>query len=160
MNEDSESYVSTEPYIIFGSPIIDRETIEAVTKTLETCWIGTAPRVHELEGAFTKYVGAKHALATSSCTAALHLSMVASGVGVGDEVITTPMTFCATANAIIHTGATPVFADVDPVTRNLDPQAVAAAITSRTRAILPVHRAGHPADMVQLRELAERHDLT
>src|ERR1019366_7643456 len=113
--------MSEEPYIVFGSPIVDREAIEAVTRSLETCWIGTGPRVHELEGAFASYVGAKYALATSSCTAALHLSMVASGVGAGDEVITTPMTFCATANAILHTGATPVFADCQRESMNIDP---------------------------------------
>src|SRR5512135_3112110 len=108
------------PYIVFGSPIIDGEAIAAVARTMETCWIGTGPRVHQFESAFGRYAEAKHALATSSCTAALHLAMVASGVGAGDEVITTPMTFCATANAILHTGATPVFADCERDTMNID----------------------------------------
>jgi dTDP-4-amino-4,6-dideoxygalactose transaminase len=151
--------MSEAPYIVFGSPIVDREAIDAVTRSLETCWIGTGPRVHELETAFAAFVGAKHALATSSCTAALHLSMVASGLGPGDEVITTPMTFCATANSIIHTGATPVFVDCEATTMNIDPAAIEAAITTRTKAILPVHFAGRPADMDAISRIARRHGL-
>ena len=151
--------MSEEPYIVFGSPIVDREAIEAVTRSLETCWIGTGPRVHELEAEFARMTGAKYALATSSCTAALHLSMVASGVGVGDEVITSPMTFCATANSIIHTGATPVFVDCERDTMNIDPAAIEAAITSRTKAILPVHFAGRPADMDAISSIASKHKL-
>jgi dTDP-4-amino-4,6-dideoxygalactose transaminase len=151
--------MSEEPYIVFGSPIIDREAIEAVTRSLETCWIGTGPRVHELEAAFASYVGAKYALATSSCTAALHLSMVASGVGAGDEVITTPMTFCATANSIIHTGATPVFVDCERDSMNIDPSAIEAAITPRTKAIVPVHFAGRPADMDAITSIANKRGL-
>ena len=151
--------MSEEPYLIFGSPIIDSEAIQAVTRSLETCWIGTGPRVHELEAEFAKYVGAKYALATSSCTAALHLSMVAAGVGAGDEVITSPMTFCATANSIIHTGATPVFVDCERDTMNLDPKAIEAAITPRTKAILPVHFAGRPADMDAISAIAKKHGL-
>ena len=96
---------SKDRYIIFGSPSIGPEEIAAATRTLESSWIGTGPRVHEFERAFARMVGVEHALATSSCTAALHLAMAASGVGAGDEVITTAMTFCATANAIVHTGA-------------------------------------------------------
>jgi len=151
--------MSEEPYIVFGSPIIDQEVIGAVTKTLETCWIGTGPRVHEFEAAFAKYVGAEHALATSSCTAALHLAMVASGVGAGDEVITSPMTFCATANAIIHTGATPVFVDCQRDTMNIDPDEIEAAISPRTKAILPVHFAGRPANLDALTSIARKRGL-
>jgi dTDP-4-amino-4,6-dideoxygalactose transaminase len=151
--------LNEEPYIIFGSPIIDQAAIDAVTRTLETCWIGTGPRVQELETAFAAYTGAKYALATSSGTAALHLAMVTSGVGAGDEVITTPMTFCATANAIIHTGATPVFADCRKDDMNIDPAAVEACITPRTKVILPVHFAGRPCDMDALGAIAERHGL-
>jgi len=147
------------PYIVFGSPLIDRAAVDAVTRTLDTCWIGTGPRVHELEGAFARYIGAPYALATSSCTAALHLAMLASGVGPGDEVITTPMTFCATANAIIHCGATPIFADCQRDTMNIDPAAIEAAITPRTRAIVPVHFAGRPADMDAVCDIAQRHHL-
>jgi dTDP-4-amino-4,6-dideoxygalactose transaminase len=151
--------VNDPSYIVFGSPLIDREMIDAVTRTLETCWIGTGPRVRELEVAFARYVGASHALATSSCTAALHLALLASGVGAGDEVITTPMTFCATANAIIHTGATPIFADCQRDTMNIDPRAIEAAITPRTRAVVPVHFAGRPADMDEICDIARRHQL-
>jgi dTDP-4-amino-4,6-dideoxygalactose transaminase len=151
--------MSDPSYIVFGSPSIDREAIEAVARTMESCWIGTGPRVHAFESAFARYVGVTYALATSSCTAALHLAMVASGVGAGDEVITTPMTFCATANAIIHTGATPVFVDCEMGTMNIDPSAIEAAVTPRTRAILPVHFAGRPADMDAIVAIARRHDL-
>jgi dTDP-4-amino-4,6-dideoxygalactose transaminase len=151
--------MSEAPYLVFGSPIIDQEMIEAVRKTMSTCWIGTGPRVQELETRFAQYVGAKHALATSSCTAALHLSMVASGVGEGDEVITTPMTFCATANAVIHTGATPVFVDCERESMNIDVGAIEASITQRTKAILPVHFAGRPCDMTAIGALARKHNL-
>ncbi len=138
--------VSTDTsYVALSRPAIGAEEIANVLAALESGWLTTGPRVAEFEAQFAAYVGARHAVAVNSCTAALHLSLLASGIGPGDEVITTPLTFCATANAIIHTGATPVFADVDPVTRNLDPLAVAAANTSRTRAILPVHLAGHPS---------------
>src|SRR5262245_44816924 len=108
---------------------------------------------------FAEYVGSRHAIAVNSCTAALHLSLVAAGIGPGDEVITTPLTFCATANVIVHTGATPVFADVDPATRNLTPAAAAAAISPRTRAVLPVHYAGRPVDAAGFRSLADREGL-
>jgi dTDP-4-amino-4,6-dideoxygalactose transaminase len=151
--------MTSDPYLVFGSPIIGAEEIAAVTRTLETAWIGTGPQVHELERQFAAYTRSKHALATSSCTAALHLGMVAAGVGPGDEVITTPMTFCATANAIIHTGATPVFADCQADTMNIDPAAIEAAVTSRTKAIVPVHFAGRPADMDAITAIARRHSL-
>ena len=151
--------MSDEGFITFGSPIIDAEAVAAVTRTLESCWIGTGPRVHELESEFARYVGATHALATSSCTAALHLAMVATGIGPGDEVITTPMTFCATANSIVHTGATPVFADCRRDTMNIDPAAVEAAVTPRTKAIIPVHFAGRPVDMEAILAIAKRHGL-
>jgi dTDP-4-amino-4,6-dideoxygalactose transaminase len=151
--------MTDEPYIIFGSPIIGEDEIAALQRTAASCWIGTGPRVHEFQTAFASYVGSKHAMAVSSCTAALHLSMVVSGVGPGDEVVTTPMTFCATANAIIHTGATPVFADCQRDTMNIDPAAIEAAITRRTKAILPVHFAGRPADMDAIGAIAKKHRL-
>jgi dTDP-4-amino-4,6-dideoxygalactose transaminase len=151
--------LSALPYIVFGSPIIDRDAIEAVNRTLESAWIGTGPRVHELEQKFARMVGARYALATSSCTAALHLAMVASGVGPGDEVITTPMTFCATANAIIHAGAVPVFVDCALDTMNLGPEGLEAAVTPRTKAILPVHFAGRPAHMDAITAIAKKHGL-
>jgi dTDP-4-amino-4,6-dideoxygalactose transaminase len=151
--------MSELPYIVFGSPIIDRDAIAGVNRTLESTWIGTGPRVHELEEKFASLTGARYALATSSCTAALHLAMVASGVGPGDEVITTPMTFCATANAIIHTGATPIFVDCQRDTMTIDPAAIEAALTPRTRAIVPVHFAGRPARMDAIATIAKKHNL-
>jgi dTDP-4-amino-4,6-dideoxygalactose transaminase len=151
--------MSDTPYIVFGSPIIAEQELAAAVRTLESCWIGTGPRVQELQEAFARYIGAKHAIAASSCTAALHLAMVASGFGPGDEVITTPMTFCATANAVVHTGATPVFADCERDSMNIDPQAIEACITPRTKAILPVHFAGRPANLEAISAIAKRRGL-
>jgi dTDP-4-amino-4,6-dideoxygalactose transaminase len=144
----------------FSPPLLGAAEIAEVVATLESGWLSTGPRVAAFEERFARYAGAAHAIALNSCTAALHLSLLASGIGAGDEVITTPLTFCATANAIVHTGATPVFADVDPFTANLDPHAAAAAVTARTRALLPVHYAGRPAEMVRFEALARRHHLT
>ena len=104
-----------------------------------------------------QYTGAKYAIAVSSCTAALHLSLLALGIGRGDEVITTPMTFAATANAIVHTGARPVFADVDRETGLIDPEKIEAAVTSRTRAVIPVHLAGRSCALDEINEIAKRH---
>jgi dTDP-4-amino-4,6-dideoxygalactose transaminase len=151
--------MADDPYIVFGSPSIGEEEIEAVTQTLRSCWIGTGPKVHAFEDAMRRHTGAEHAMAVGSCTAALHLAMVVSGVGPGDEVITTPMTFAATANAVVHTGATPVFVDCRRDTMNIDPEAIEAAITPRTKAILPVHFAGRPADMHRIGEIAREHEL-
>jgi dTDP-4-amino-4,6-dideoxygalactose transaminase len=123
--------------------------------TLESGWLSTGPRVAAFEEAFAEYVGARHAVAVNSCTAALHLSLIAAGVGPGDEVVTTPLTFCATANVIVHVGATPIFADIDPLSLNLDPGAVRAVVTPRARVLMPVHYAGHPADMTALQAIAE-----
>src|SRR2546426_11553908 len=126
-------------FLVFGSPLIEEEEIREVVATLRSGWIGTGPRVASFERLFKEYIGCKEAVAVSSCTAALHLAMLVSGVGPGHEVITTPMTFGATANSIVHTGARPVFVDVEPDTGNIDPQLIEKAITPRTRAILPVH---------------------
>src|SRR5580765_6203546 len=144
----------------FSPPDIGGGEIAEVIATLESGWLSTGPRVHRFEEAFAAYIGAPHAVALNSCTAGLHLSLLAAGVGPGDEVITTPLTFCATANVIIHAGATPVFADIDPATGNLDPAAVAAALTPRTRAIIPVHYGGRPATVAAFQTLARRHQLT
>ena len=127
--------------------------------SLRSGWIGTGPKVALFEQEFKNYVGAEYAIAVSSCTAALHLSMIVSGIGQGDEVITTPMTFCATANAILHTGAEPVFVDIDPKTMNIDPELVEKAITKRTKAILPVQFAGRPCDMKSLMRIAKDYGL-
>jgi len=144
----------------FAPPDIGGAEIAEVIATLESGWLTTGPRVRRFEEAFAAYVGAPHAIALNSCTAGLHLSLLAAGVGPGDEVITTPLTFCATANVIIHVGAAPVFADVDPSTGNLDPAAVSAAITPRTRAIIPVHYGGRPVNVAAFQALARRHQLT
>jgi dTDP-4-amino-4,6-dideoxygalactose transaminase len=144
----------------FAPPALGPDEIAEVIATLESRWLTTGPRVAAFERAFAHYVNAPHAIAVNSCTAALHLSLLAAKIGEGDEVVTTPLTFCATANTIVHARATPVFADVDPRTGNLDPAAAAAAVTPRTRAIIPVHYAGRPVDVASFRALAERHALT
>jgi dTDP-4-amino-4,6-dideoxygalactose transaminase len=131
----------------FSPPIIGRAEIDAVVATLESGWLTSGPRVAELEERFADYAGAAHAIATSSCTDALHLSLRVAGVGPGDEVVTSSFTWPATVNAILHTGATPRFADIDAGTLNVDPALVEAAITPRTRAVVPVHFAGGPCDM-------------
>src|ERR1700690_3389761 len=118
------SKVCRETFLVYGSPALGEEEIAEVVATMRSGWIGTGPRVHQFQQDFRAYVGSPHAVALNSCTAALHLVMLAAGVGPGDEVITTPMTFCATANAIIHAGATPVFADCDRRTLNIDPEQI------------------------------------
>lgn len=146
-------------FLIFGSPLIEEAEIEEVIKTLRSGWIGTGPKVAKFEQDFMRYKVAKHAAALNSCTAALHLSILAAGIRPGDEVITTPMTFCATINAIIHAGATPVLADIDPKTMNIDPDEVEKRITPKTRAILPVHFAGRSCNMDALMDIAGRNNL-
>src|SRR5262249_4220518 len=133
---------SPENFLIFGAPLICDDEKREILNCLETGWLGTGPKVAQFEREFRDYKGAPYAIAVNSCTAALHLSMLAAGIGPGDEVITTALTFCATVNAIIHAGAKPVLADVNPETFNIDPGEVAAKISGRTKAILPVHFAG------------------
>jgi dTDP-4-amino-4,6-dideoxygalactose transaminase len=140
-------------FLGFQPPAIGEEEIEAVAETLRSGWLTTGPRTAELEQRFAEYAGAKHCLAVASGTAALHLSLLALGVGPGDEVITTPITWPATANVIVHAGATPVFADVREGDLNVDPDEVARLVTPRTKAILPVHLAGQPADLDPLHAL-------
>jgi dTDP-4-amino-4,6-dideoxygalactose transaminase len=148
-------------FIVFGAPLIGEEEIAEVVDSLRSGWIGTGPKVARFEKDFADYKGVSpdRVVAVNSCTAALHLSLIAAGVGPGDEVITTPLTFCATVNAIIHTGATPVLADVDPKTMNIAPTAVRDAVSSRTKAILPVHFAGRPCAMQELTSIAEENGL-
>ncbi|HKI22109.1 MAG TPA: DegT/DnrJ/EryC1/StrS family aminotransferase [Gaiellaceae bacterium] len=131
----------------FQPPAVGEEEIEAVARTIRSGWLTTGPNAAELERRFAAYVGAKHALAVSSGTAAMHLTLVALGIGPGDEVITTPITWPATANVVVHAGATPVFVDVRESDLNIDPEAVRAGVTERTKAIMPVHLAGQPADL-------------
>lgn len=146
-------------YLVFGSPLIEEPEIQEVVDTLESAWLGTGPKVAKFEDIFKEYTGAKFAMALNSCTAGLHLAMLVTGVRQGDEVITTPLTFCSTANAIIHTGATPVFVDVEKESMNIDPAKIEEAITPRTRAIIPVHLAGRPCHMDAIMDIAKRHDL-
>ena len=146
-------------FIVFGAPAIEQDEIDEVVRCLDSGWIGTGPRVARFEKEFAAYKRQPFAAAVSSCTAAMHLSVLAAGIGQGDEVITTPLTFCATVNAIVHAGATPVLADVDPRTMNIEPTEVEARITRNTKAILPVHFAGRPADMDALTDIAARHGL-
>ena len=140
-------------FLSFQPPAITEEEIAAVSETLRSGWLTTGPRTAELEARMRDYLEAKHVLAVSSCTAALHLSLVALGVGPGDEVITTSLTWPATANVIVHCGATPVFADVLDDTLNIDPRQVAALVNERTKAIVPVDLYGQPADLDALAEL-------
>ncbi len=148
-----------ERFLVFGAPAIEEPEIEEVVRSLRSGWLGTGPKVAQFEKDFAAYKGAEHAIAVNSCTAALHLSLLAAGIGPGDEVITSALTFCATVNAIIHARATPVLADVDPRTMNIDPAQVEARITPKTRAILPVHFAGRPCEMDSLCAISERHGL-
>jgi dTDP-4-amino-4,6-dideoxygalactose transaminase len=151
--------MSNSDFIVFGAPQIERDEIDEVVRCLESGWIGTGPRVAQFEEEFALYKGRPFAAAVSSCTAAMHLSVLAAGICEGDDVITTPMTFCATVNAIVHAGATPVLADIDPGTMNIDPAEVEARITSKTKAILPVHFAGRSCDMDALSAIAKRRGL-
>jgi dTDP-4-amino-4,6-dideoxygalactose transaminase len=146
-------YSRRKAFLSFQPPAIGAEEIEAVAETLRSGWLTSGPRSEELERRFAAYVGAKHGVALASGTAAMHLSLLAAGVGPGDEVITTPITWPATANVIVHCGARPVFVDVLDADLNIDPEAAAAAATERTKAVLPVHLAGQPADLDPLLDL-------
>lgn len=148
-----------DEFLVFGAPLIEQPEIDEVVDSLRVGWLGTGPKVARFEEMFRQYVGAEHAMAVNSCTAALHLSMLVAGLGPGDEVITTPMTFAATVNAIIHSGATPVLVDCDRETALIDAQRIEDAITAHTRAIVPVHMCGRPCDMVAIMDIAERHKL-
>lgn len=146
-------------YLIFGSPLIGEEEIAEIVATLRSGWIGTGPRTERFEADFKAYVGSRHAIAVSSCTAALHLSLVAAGIGPGDDVVVPAMTFVATANSVVHAGARPVLCDVDPITQNVTVELVERVLTPATRVIMPVHLGGRPVDMTGLRELARRRKL-
>lgn len=146
-------------FLPFSPPWLGDEEINEVIDTLRSDWITTGPKVKRFEREFADFIGAPAALAVSSATDAMQVGLAALGIGPGDEVITTPMTFCSTAHVIEHLGARPALADVDPVTLTIDPQQVEAAITPRTRAILPVHLYGHPCDMDRLLDIAERYKL-
>lgn len=145
--------------IPYALPLIEDDEIKAVVDTLHSNWLSKGPKTVEFEKQFKEYVDAPHALGLNSCTAGLHIAQLAAGIGPGDEVITTPYTFVASANTIIHTGATPVFVDIDPVTFNIDPKKIEEKITPKTKAIIPVHFAGYPCDMDPIMEIARKHNL-
>ena len=143
-----------ETFLSFQPPAVDEEEIEAVAETLRSGWLTSGPRAEELERRFVELTGAVHALAVSSGTAAMHLALVAAGIGPGDEVITSPITWPATANVIVHTGATPVFCDVRDADLNLDPALLTGVATERTSAVMPVDLAGQPCDLDPISALA------
>jgi dTDP-4-amino-4,6-dideoxygalactose transaminase len=147
------------PYLPFAAPFIGEEEIDEVASCLRSGWLTRGRKVAEFEEGFARYIGARHALAVNSCTAALHLALEAAGVGAGDEVITSPMTFTATAAVIEHLGARPVFVDCDPATLNIDAGAIEARLGAKTKAILPVHFAGQACDMDRILELARGRGL-
>lgn len=145
--------------IEIAQPLFDDREEQAVLAVLRSGWVSQGPKVAEFEQVFAGYVGAQHAVATTSCTTALHMCLLAAGVGSGDEVIVPSLSFIATANVVAHCGATPVFVDVDPLTCTIDPSCIAAAITDRTKAVIPVHQMGLPADLDQIAALARGHGL-
>ncbi|MBF0191239.1 MAG: DegT/DnrJ/EryC1/StrS family aminotransferase [Magnetococcales bacterium] len=148
-----------DQFLVFGKPILEEEDIQEVVESLRSGWLGTGPKTTRFENDFKAYKNAPHAIAVNSCTAALHLSLLVAGLGPGDEVITTAMTFCATVNTILYVGATPVLVDIDPWTFNMDPDRIEAKITPRTKAIVPVHYGGYPCDMDRIEALAQKHGL-
>ena len=146
-------------FLVFGQPYIGEEEIQEVVQTLRSCWIGTGPRVAKFCEKIKDYLKSEYAIALNSCTASLHLSMLALDIGEGDEVITTPMTFCATANSIVHAKAKPVFVDIDRYSFNINPKNIERAITKKTKAILPVHFAGRPCNLDAIVNIAEKENL-
>lgn len=145
--------------IPIAKPLLGKEEIDAVTEVMNSGMIAQGPKVEEFELAFSGYAGCKYATAVNSGTAALHIALLAHDIGKEDEVITSPFTFIATANSILYTGAKPVFSDIEPDTYNIDPEKIQEKITSKTKAIMPVHLYGHPADMKAIMEIAEDRKL-
>jgi dTDP-4-amino-4,6-dideoxygalactose transaminase len=147
-------------YLPFSRPDIGRREIDEVVDTLRSGWLTTGKKCQRFEERFADYVGAKYAVSLASGTAALFLSLIVEGVGPGDEVVTSPLTFASTANVVHHLGARPVFADIDPETCNLDPDHLARALTPRTRAVIPVHYSGQPCEMDEITALARKHGIS
>ena len=152
-------FTKREDFIPYNLPDITDAEIEEMTATLRSLWIAKGPRTIKFEQEFAAYLGAKHAVAVNSCTAALHVSLLTQNIGPGDEVITTPMTFASTASTILHCGATPVFADIDYRTGCIDPDEIEKKVTPRTKAIVPVHYSGQVCDLDRIYEIADRHGL-
>ncbi len=146
-------------FLPFHRPALDDDEEREIIEVLRSGWLTTGSRAKKFEKDFAEYIGVKHAIALSSCTAALHLSLICLGIGEGDEVITTPMTFAATANVICLLGAKPVFVDIDPGTLNINPDLIENSITGKTRAIIPVHYGGHPCEMDKIRRIAEKYNI-
>ena len=151
--------MSAKKFIPYGRQCIDEEDIQAVAEVLRSDFLTTGPAVAEFEAALAKVAGTPYAVAIANGTAALHAAVAAAGIGPGDEVITSPITFAASANCALYVGATPVFADIDPQTYNIDPDDVERKITARTKAIIPVHYTGQPCEMERLDEIAKRNGL-
>jgi len=145
--------------IPMSSPDITQAEIDAVNDVLNTRWLSLGPKIGEFEQAFADYVGVTHAIGVNSGTSGLHLAMIAAGIGPGDEVITPSFSFIASANCVLYERGKPVFVDIDPDTGNIDPACIEAAITPRTKAIIPVHAFGQPADMDPILEIAAQHNL-
>lgn len=145
--------------IPYGKQTIEQDDIQAVVDVLQSDFLTTGPKIAEFEQTVADYVGAKYAVAISNGTSALHAACFAAGIGPGDEVITTPLTFAASANCVLYCGGTPVFADVDPKTYNIDPEDIQRKITDRTKAIIAVHLAGQPCDMDAIHSIAREHGL-
>ena len=152
-------FAKREDFIPYNLPDITQAEIDEVVDTLRSGWIAKGPRTLKFEKEFAEYLGAKHAIAVNSCTAALHISLLTQNIGPGDEVITTPMTFASTASTILHCGAKPVFADIDYRTGCIDPEEIAKKITPHTKAIVPVHYSGQVCDLDRIYELADEHNL-
>lgn len=151
--------MARKSFLPFSPPLIGEEEIKEVVDTLQSGWITTGPKTKRFELEFMSYLNSPGALALNSCTAGLHTALVTLGIGEGDEVITTPFTFASSVNVIEHVGARPVLADIEEDTLNICPNKIRAAITSRTKAILPVHFAGHPVELDQIREIASVYNL-
>src|SRR3990167_2296494 len=147
-------------FLVFGSPRIEADEIAEVVDSLKSGWLSSGPKVAKFEQDFKRYAQSPHAVAVHSCTAGLFLSLVVANIKHGDEVITTPFTYAATVNVIVHRGAIPVFVDINPRTMNMDVHQVEKKITPRTKAIIPVHFAGRPCDMQALSALAKKYKLT
>jgi len=147
-------------YIPYGRHYIDSDDIKEVTKVLRSDWITQGPKIEEFEEKLAHYCGAKYAVVVSSGTAALHIACLVAGIKPGEEVITTPVTFVASANCILYCGGKPVFADIQEDTANIDPEEIRKKITKKTKAIIPVHYAGQPCDLKEIQEIAKRHNLT
>lgn len=146
-------------YIPYGRQNIDEDDINAVVEVLKSDYVTTGPKVNEFEKKVAEYCGAKYAVAIANGTAALHAACIAAGIGTGDEVITTPITFVASSNCVLYCGGTPVFADIDPHTYNINPEDIESKITPKTKAIIAVHLTGQPCDMERINEIAKKHNL-